>query len=331
MPEARTGAPGGLRSALLRLVSNRAMRSLARAMAVGIGVMVVSFFLVRIIPGDPVQILLGDLATPELIAHYREMLGLNGTMLQQFATYVGRLLRGDLGTSVITGQRVSSVVARTMPISVWLIGVTIVMALVLALPLGVVAALYRRTRFGQLFRIVTSVLLATPVFFSGLLLLLFFAIRLGWAPVAGYTSRFPANLKYLWLPALTMCCVQVPILARVLQSSIADTMEQEFVETAVVRGLSWPVFTWRYLLRPSLAPTISLLGYVIGQLLGATVMVEIVFNIPGLGTALIVEGVLQRDYTLVQSIVLIFGLIVVGVSYVADTVSAWLDPRTRTQ
>ena len=116
------------------------------------------------------------------------------------------------------------------------------------------------------FRIVTSVALATPVFYSGLVLLLIFAIQFKIAPVAGYKTNFPDNLRYLWLPALTLCGVMVPITARVLQSSILETLDQEFVETAVVRGLGPLTFMWRYLLRPSLAPTVSLLGYMIGQL-----------------------------------------------------------------
>jgi peptide/nickel transport system permease protein len=123
--------------------------------------------------------------------------------------------------------------------------------------------------------------------------------------------------------------VLVPILSRVLQSSIADTMEQEFVESAVVRGLPRRIIFWRYLLRPSFAPTVALLGYMVGALLGAAVVVELVFNLPGIGTAL-VDAVLGRDYTTVQSILLIFGIIVVVVSFVADLVSGWLDPRTRT-
>jgi peptide/nickel transport system permease protein len=147
--------------------------------------------------------------------------------------------------------------------------------------------------------------------------------------VAGYETRFPENLSYLWLPALTLSGVMVPIVARVLQSSIVDTLEQEFVESAIVRGVSALPFTWRYLLRPSLPPTISLLGYMIGQLFSAAVVVEIVFNLPGIGTALIVEGVLLRDYTVVQGIVLIFGFIVVFVSLLSDLVSGWLDPRTK--
>lgn len=306
------------------------VQSLGRAVLVGFGVMVIAFALIRFIPGDPVQLILGDLATEKLIQEYREVLGLNGTIPEQFVNYLSNLAQGNLGTSLVTRQSVNAIVARTLPVTAWLIAVTVVIALFLALPLGVLAAVYRRTWFGHLFRVGASVLLATPGFYLGLLLLLLFSIRLGLAPVAGYQPGFPGNLRYLWLPALTMGGVLVPILARVLQSSIADTLEQEFVETAIVRGLPRRILVWRYLLRPSLAPTISLLGYMVGQMLAAAVVIEIVFNLPGIGTALVVEGVLLRDYPVIQGIVLVFGLIVVVVNFLSDTVSGWLDPRTRT-
>lgn len=323
-----------VRSAVLRtariLIRNRLWQSLARAIVVAFVLLIVVFSLVRLIPGDPVLILLGDLATPQLVAKYREVMGLNGSIFEQFAAYMSGVLRGNLGTSLNTGISVTSTVTRTLPVTAWLLGVTIFLDLIVGVPLGVVAAIYRRTWFGQLFRLGTSLLLATPVFYSGLLLILIFAIWLGIAPVAGYENSFPQNLRYLWLPGLTLAGVLVPIFARVLQSSIVDTLEEEFVETAIVRGLPRSKLIWRYLLRPSLAPTISLLGYQIGQLLSGAVIVEIVFNLPGIGTSLVLEGVLRRDYPIVQGIVLVFGLIVVAVSFLADVVSGWLDPRTRT-
>jgi ABC-type dipeptide/oligopeptide/nickel transport system permease component len=312
------------------IVQNRIVTRLIRSILVGFGVMTIAFFLLRLVPGDPIQLLLGDAGTPELVETYRRQLGLNGTLAEQFVNYTLNVLRGNLGTSISTGVSVNSTIARSLPVTLWLIVVTMVLALVLALPLAIAAALWRRTWFGHFFRVGTSVLLATPVFYSGLLLLLLFAIQFKIAPVAGYRTAFPDNLRYLWLPALVLCGVMVPIIARVLQSSIIDTLDQEFVETAVVRGLGPLTFMWRYLLRPSLAPTISLLGYMIGQLLSAAVVVELVFNLPGIGTSLIVEGVLLRDYPVVQGIVLVFGMVVVVVSFLSDLVSGWLDPRTLT-
>ena len=325
-PEATRPAP---RTAEFRFITIRAFRNLARAALAALGVLIVTFTLIHLIPGDPVEILLGDAATEELVAEYRKIMGLEGTLPEQFLDYLGAVLRGDLGTSILTRQSVNAVVARTLPMTAWLITVTVVMALLMAIPLGVTAAILRGTWFDHAFRVATSISLATPSFYMGLLLILLFAVRLGLAPVAGYQPGFPGNLYYLWLPAFTMSGALVPILSRVLQSSIVETMDQEFVETAIVRGLPKPVLIWRYLLRPSLAPTISLLGYILGQLLSATVVVEIVFNLPGMGTALVVEGVLLRDYPLVQGIILIFALVVVVVSFLSDTVSGWLDPRTR--
>ena len=313
----------------LSFLNSRAFQNLIRALLATMGVLVVTFTLIHLIPGDPVEMLLGEAATEELVLEYRRILGLEGSLFDQFISYLSSVVHGDLGTSLLTRQSVNAVVARTLPLTAWLITVTIAMSLLMAIPLGILAAIYRGTWFDHAFRVFTSISLATPSFYSGLLLILFFAIQLKLAPVAGYNPGFPGNLYYLWLPALTMSGALVPILSRVLQSSIVDTMEQEFVETAIVRGLPKSVLVWRYLLRPSLAPTIGLLGYIIGQLLSATVVVDIVFNLPGMGTALVGEGVLLRDYPLVQGIILVFALIVVIVSFLSDMLCGWIDPRTK--
>ena len=259
----------------------------------------------------------------------RELLGLNGSLPEQFLRYLGQLAHGNLGTSIVTRAPVSDLVARTLPVTAQLVITTVIMATALSVPLGTAAAIYRRTHFDYVFRISTSVMVATPIFFSGMLALLLFALHLGLAPVAGFDPRFPDNLAHLWLPALVMCIALVPVLARVIQTSISETLDQEFVETAVVRGLQARVRIWRYLLRPSLAPTIGLLGFITGQLLAAAVLAELVFDIPGIGRAL-VQAVLGRDYTVVQGIVFVLGFIVVIVSFFSDLISGWIDPRTIT-
>ena len=291
--------------------------------------MCIAFGLVRMLPGDPVQILLGENAPQSAIAQMRDVLGLNGSLPEQFLRYVTGLLHGNLGTSIVSRAPVSDLVGRTLPVTAQLVIVTVIMATIIAVPLGTAAAIYRRTRFNPIFRIVTSVSVATPIFFSGLLALLLFAIQLKLAPVAGFDPGFPANVQHLWLPALVMCGTLVPVLARVIQSSVSETLDQEFVETAIVRGLPLQVRVWRYLLRPSLAPTIGLLGFITGQLLASAVLAELVFDIPGIGRAL-VQAVLGRDYTVVQGIVFTFGFIVVVVSFFSDLLSGWIDPRTVT-
>ena len=320
--------------ARVRLVStslarSRLLRRLARAALVSFAVMSIAFALLRLAPGDPVLIILGQEANPETVAEFRRVLGLEGNIVEQFARYVGGIVQGDLGRSLFTRVSVTSIIARTLPVSAWLIVTTIVLAVLLSVPLGTIAAIYRRTRFNDVFRIVTSILIATPIFFSGLIMLLIFAVRLKLAPVAGYDPTFPNNLYHLWLPAVIICGVLVPTLARVLQSSISETMEQEFVEAAVVRGLPARTRVWSYLIRPSAAPAVGLLGYIIGSLLSATVIIELIFDIPGIGRELIV-AVLGRDYPVVQGIVLLFGVIVVFVSFLSELLSGWLDPRTQT-
>ena len=303
------------------------MRLLGRAMLIAFGMMCIAFALVRLLPGDPIQILLGENATQETVAQMRDVLGLNGSLPEQFLRYVVNLLHGNLGTSIVSRAPVSELVARTLPVTAQLVLTTIVMASVIAVPLGTAAAIFRRTRFNSVFRVLTSISIATPIFFSGLLALLLFAIQLKLAPVAGFNPTFPANLTHLWLPALVMCGTLVPVLARVIQTSVSETLDQEFVETAIVRGLPAGVRIWRYLLRPTLAPTVGLLGFIAGQLLASAVLAELVFDIPGIGRALI-QAVLGRDYTVVQGIVFTFGFIVVAVSFFSDLLSGWIDPRT---
>jgi peptide/nickel transport system permease protein len=308
------------------IVASRPVRLLGRALLVSFGVMCVAFALVRLLPGDPVLILLGDRATPESVAAFRVALNLNGSLPEQFLAYLNKLAHGDLGTSLINKVSVTSIVARTLPVTAQLVVVTLAMSIAMAVPLGTAAAIYRRGRFNRVFRVVTSVMIATPVFFSGLVALLFFALRLQIAPVAGFEQSFPSNLYHLWLPSLVICGVLVPVLARVIQTSVQETLQQEFVETAIVRGLPRSVRMWGYLLRPSLGPTISLLGYIAGQLLASAVLAELVFDIPGIGSTL-VNAVLSRDYTVVQGIVFVFGFIVVIVSFLSDLISGWIDPR----
>ena len=312
------------------MLGSGALLRLGRAFLVSFGVMLVAFLLLRIAPGDPVATLLGDQATPEALAQLRVTLGLNGTFLEQLARYLGNVMHGNLGISLASNQPVIALIGRSLPVTLWLVVLTAAMALLAAVPLGMFAALYHRTWFGHAFRVAVSLMLATPVFFSGLLLILFFAIQLKVAPVAGYETGFPANMAYLWLPALTLCTVLVPLLARVLQSSVIDTIEQEFVETAVVRGLPRRVMMWRYLIRPSIAPTISLLAYIVGQLVGSAVVVEAIFGLPGMGT-LLIEAVRVRDYPVIQGGIAVLGIFVVAVGYLSDVSGGWLDPRTKTK
>ena len=303
-----------------------AARRLVRAAGVALWVMVIAFGLIRIAPGDPVLARLGAEAPPAAINRLRHELRLDVDPITQFAEYTWGLLHGRLGTSIETKRDVMDVILASLPVTLWIIWVTIALALAMAIPIALAVASSRRALVPYIFRASTSVLLAIPAFFTALIALIVFGLHYGIAPIIGYETGFPANLKYLWLPALVICTHLVPVLSRVLHSSIIQTMGEEFVETGVIRGVSRARYAWFYLLKPSLAPTIVLLSYMVGVMVGSTVIIETIFSLPGVGRSL-VGAVIGRDYPLVQGIVLVFGLLVVAVSLIGDLLANWLDPR----
>jgi len=286
----------------------------------------VSFSLMRLTPGDPAILLLGDQATDELIARMRDQLGLNGTYLEQLARYLSGLAQGDMGKSVVFGVPVTTLIGQAVPVTLQLMLVSITMTVLFAVPIAVFVALNPKSRGASAFLVGASLFVSTPAFFSGLMALLIAAVWLKIAPVAGIVGNLPAAIEYLWLPSLVIALALTPILARVLIASITDTLREEFVEVAIVRGVRGWQFAWRYLIRPSIAPTLSLLSYIVGTLFASAVVVELVFNLPGTGT-LLVGAVGGRDYPLVQGIVLFSGVFVVLVGAVADVITVRIDPR----
>ena len=298
-----------------------------RAIAVSFWVMVIIFLMLRLSPGDPVRIALGDADYTD--ADFNNMkikLGLDGNFITQFFHYLSNLLQGDLGTAYFSGIPVAEIIKVHLPVTLTLIVFSILLALIIAIPLALAVALSKGTTVSYIFRALTSISLAIPGFFLALMGLLYFGSILNWAPAAGYQEEFPANLRYLWLPALVNCGSLVPVLSRVLHSSLIDTLDQEFVETGVIRGVSKMRFYWSYLLRPSLAPTVVLLSYIIGVMIGGTIIMESIFSLPGIGRELI-TAVGAKDYPVVQGIVLTFGLLVVFASFIGDLLGYFLDRR----
>jgi peptide/nickel transport system permease protein len=297
-----------------------------RSLLVAASVTWVSFSLMRLTPGDPAIMLLGDQATDELIAKMHEQLGLNGTYLEQLGRYLTQLAHGDMGKSVVFGVPVTTLIGQAVPVTLQLMLVAVTMTVVLAVPIAVFVALNPKSRGASAFLVAASLFVSTPAFFTGLLGLLIAAVWLKIAPVAGMVGNLPEAINYLWLPSLVIALALVPILARVLIASITDTLREEFVEVAIVRGVRGWKFAWRYLIRPSIAPTLSLLSYIVGTLFASAVVVELVFNLPGTGT-LLVGAVGGRDYPLVQGIVLFSGVFVVVVGAIADVITVRIDPR----
>jgi peptide/nickel transport system permease protein len=292
---------------------------------VGVGVVTITFLLVRLTPGDPATVLCENCG-PAQVEQLRDRLGLRGSVPEQYVRYVGGMVTGDLGRSLRSGEPVVKIVAARLPVTLGLVLLTLLFTVAVAVPVGLLAALRRHTWFGQAFRIVSSLLVAMPVYFTGVIAILVFAIAMNVARSGGLAPGLTGTLASLWLPALVLTVAVAPVAARVLQASITETLEQEFVEAAYVRDVGAFAFYWRYLLRPSMAPTIALIGYILGSLIGSAVLIELVFNLPGMGFTLI-DAVSFRDYPVVQGIVFTAGISVVIVTIVADLVAAAIDPR----
>ena len=312
------------RNVFLRKVFGRFLR----AISISFWVMVISFSLIRLSPGDPAAARLGAGAEPEAIEQLREQLGLNKGAFEQFIDYFSGLLRGDLGESLVNGVGVLETIQRTFPLTLTYITLSVFFAFIISIPIGTIIGWSNRASTVYIFRGITSIIIATPNFFIAMVAILIFSVQRNWAPVFGYVSEFPENLKYLWLPVSINTLILVSIISRVLHTSVVDTKAEEFVETGIIRGVSRPRFIWFYILKPSLAPTVVLLSYMMGTMLGATVILETIFSLPGIGREL-VGAVLGSDYPMVQGILLFFGVITVFLSFIGDLLAYALDRRVK--
>lgn len=312
------------RNVFLRKVFGRFLR----AISISFWVMVISFSLIRLSPGDPAAARLGAGAEPEAIEQLREQLGLNKGAFEQFIDYFSGLLRGDLGESLVNGVGVLETIQRTFPLTLTYITLSVFFAFIISIPIGTIIGWSNRASTVYIFRGITSIIIATPNFFIAMVAILIFSVQRNWAPVFGYVSEFPENLKYLWLPVSINTLILVAIISRVLHTSVVDTKAEEFVETGIIRGVSRPRFIWFYILKPSLAPTVVLLSYMMGTMLGATVILETIFSLPGIGREL-VGAVLGSDYPMVQGILLFFGVITVFLSFIGDLLAYALDRRVK--
>jgi peptide/nickel transport system permease protein len=331
-----------IRLVLLRLVG--ALPNLA-------GVVVVTFLLTRALPGDPAAFFAGAAATPEAVEQIREKLGLNRSLVEQFGLYLRDLARGDLGQSLSTGQAVATELAQRLPASLELTLCALVFAVVVALPLGVLAATRPGTWVDHLCRIVTTAGVSLPTFFTGLLLAYVFYFLLGVAPsplgrldpvfsppksvtgmylvdslLAGEWATFVASAKQIVLPAVTMGLFVLAPLARMTRASMLGVLSSDFVRTARASGLSGSTILYTYALRNALLPVVTTLGMVFSFLLGSNVLVEKVFAWPGIGSYAI-ESLTASDYAPIQGFVLAMGILYVLLNLAIDLAYAVIDPR----
>ncbi|MFH0129793.1 ABC transporter permease [Variovorax sp. EL159] len=287
------------------------------------------FVLIRLIPGDPAQLLLGDLATPASLAELRARLGLDRSVMAQFGIWFGHVLQGDLGTSINSGQEVLPLVAERFLISGRIVLVAVALAAMVAVPAGMVAA-WKQNRAPDLLLVGSATLLVSiPTFWLGLLLLLLFGLKLGWLPVVGYvgiTEDWKNGLLYLVLPILTLFLHEIGVLMRMARASTLEVLRLDYITHARAKGLSERAVLMRHAFKNAFGPTWTLIGLVLGNLLGGIAVVETVFTIPGLGR-LLVDAIFARDYPVIQGCLLFVAVIYVVVNLVIDLCYPLFDPR----
>jgi peptide/nickel transport system permease protein/oligopeptide transport system permease protein len=279
--------------------------------------------LIHAVPGDPVRIMYAKFqSTPEQIEAVRTALGLDQPIWIQYAMYMQRLFEGDLGRTIVGNQPVLDVLLARFPATLLLASTSLLIAIVIGMSLGFLAAYKRGTAIDAIAMIIAVLGVSMPHFWLGLLLLFFFALQLGWLPVAG------GNLASLILPAMTLGIANAAVLARLTRSAMIDIFDQDFVRTAHAKGLPQTVVLYRHALRAGLVPIVSMMGLQFAYMMGGAIVVENVFAWNGVGR-LAIEAVFARDYPLIQGFILFFASVVVIVSLLIDLLYAVLDPRIR--
>jgi ABC-type dipeptide/oligopeptide/nickel transport system permease component len=290
------------------------------------GVTLVIFGMVHFLPGDPATILLGDRATTQSIATLRDQLGLNRSLPEQYWLFVSGLAQGQMGTSLQFKQPVRDMVVSRVPISVGLAVYAMALAGIVTLVFGLLAAVKKGTWVDQVIRVVFLLILTTPNFWFGILLILVLALGLKLFPVAGFGATFQEHIWYLFLPALTLGLQLSSVLIRNLRSQVILTSRSDFVRTARAKGLKERVVLLRHVLRNAMLSTVTIFGLQFGFLVGGTLVVETVFAVPGMGQ-LLFTSITSRDYPVVQAITVVSAILVIIVNLVVDLSYSFLDPR----
>ncbi len=289
------------------------------------------FLVLRLVPGDPADAIAGEDASPQEVDAIREELGLKDPLPVQYGRWIADLARGDLGTSVRTGVPVRRLLSLSLPPTIELAVASYVIAVLVGIPLGTIAGVRPRSAWDWMLSFYTIGTLGVPNFLLGVLLLWGFAVKLGWFPASGrvaFTDDPVESLKYLVLPASALGSGLAAVLARYTRTTVQEAMGQDYIRTARAKGLGGRDVVVRHALRNSLIPVVTIMALQVGQILAGAVVIERVFTRPGLGR-LVVDAILNRDYLIVQSTLIILVVIFVGVNLVADIAYGVLDPRVR--
>lgn len=291
-----------------------------------LGISIITFVLVHMLPGDPAQVLLGPRTSARALAAIKHEYGLDKPIVVQYFYFLANILHGRLGRSVVYKAPVFEVIGGHVLPTVLLVVYSVLLSIVASVILAVISALREGRLVDHAVRMFSTVGLGLPAFWIGVVFMMVFGIQLGWFPVSGFGHGFLGHLHYLFLPALTIAIAMTPILTRNLRANLLQEARADYVTAARSKGLA-PRLIWRtHIFRNSLLATVNLLGVTVSWLIGGTVVVETVFSVPGLGH-LMVSSIFSRDYLVVEAVTMILALGIVGTNFLVDIVTALLDPR----
>jgi peptide/nickel transport system permease protein len=312
-------------------VRGYALRRVAAFVATLFFVSVVVFVVIRILPGDPALVIMGTEGSPEAAARLRESMGLNRPLVVQYADWLTRALRGDLGTSIQYDVPVGRLIVTRLPVTLPLMGLAALFMMAVALPLGIFAATRHRRLGDYLTMVVSQLGIAVPSFWAGLLLILLFSVRLGWVQSGGFAGWdegvWPA-LRSLLLPALALGFFQAAVLIRATRSAVLDVLREDYVRTARAKGLREALVIVKHTFRNAMIPVVTVAGLQLGQLIAGSIILESVFALPGLGR-LALNAITARDLPVVQGVTLFVASCIVAINFAVDLAYAVLDPRIR--
>lgn len=287
------------------------------------------FVLVRLIPGDPAIVSLGDDATAQQIADFRARFGLDQPIPVQFVLWLGQVVRGDLGVSITNGQAIAPLILDRFQVSATIVLCAMALAVLISVPLGLLAAWKQNSSLDVAIVSIATFLLAIPGFWLGLLMLMFFGLKLGWVPVIGYvpfSEDFGAAALYVALPIATLALLEIGLLVRMMRAGAVEVLNLEYVTHARAKGLSERTVLFRHVFPNAFAPTLTIIGLALGNLLGGIAVMETVFTLPGLGR-LMVDAIYGRDYPVIQGCLLFTAFIYVLVNLIVDLLYPVFDPR----
>jgi peptide/nickel transport system permease protein len=301
-------------------------RRLVHLVIILFGITLVTFFLLRLIPGDPALAILGSSYTHQRAVAIDSTLGLNQPIWSQYGLFMGRLFHGNLGFSFFYSEPATTVIAQHIWPTVFLIVYSAVLAALISLPIGFRSGLHRGGYVDQSSRVFFTVSFAMPAFWLGIIFILIFSVNLHAFPLSGFGHGFFGHLYYLFLPALTIALGFSTVLVRSLRAATITTLQAEFIDTARMKGIRWSRVLWKHVFRNAVLAVVAVYGVNLAYLISGTVLVENVFSLPGLGT-LLVSSVSNRDYPVVQGVTLLFAVLIVSINLLTDIVQAALDPR----